>query len=62
MDNEAFILANIPALLSAPEVKLKTTEIGGEWKLHGVEQIHPMVRNIEFAAILENGCGSVMNV
>ncbi len=55
--DENFIQANISSLLSAREVKAKTCEISGEWKLHENEiyYIHSMPRNIEFAVILENG-------
>jgi hypothetical protein len=55
MDDENFIRSNISALLSAPKVKVKTGEIGGEWKLNEIHYIHGMPRNIEFSAILENG-------
>ncbi len=54
-EDENFIQANISSLLSAREVKLKTGEIHGEWKLHEIHSIHPMPRNIEFMVILENG-------
>ena len=55
MDDENFIRLNIPALLSASEVKFKTGQIGGEWKLNEIHYVHGMPRNIEFSAILENG-------
>ena len=55
MDDENFIRLNILALLSAPEVKSKTGQIGGEWKLNEIHYVHGMPRNIEFSAILENG-------
>jgi len=55
MDDENFIRSNIAALLSAPKVKAKTREIGGQWKLHEINASHGMPRNIEFSAILENG-------
>jgi hypothetical protein len=55
MDDENFIRSNIPALLSAQKVKVKTEGIGGEWKLHEIHYVHGMPRNIGFSAILQNG-------
>ena len=59
MDDENFIRSNLPALLSASEVKVKTGEIGGEWKLNEINFSHGMPRNIKFSAILENGSAFV---
>lgn len=58
-EDENFIRANISALLSAPEVKVKTGKISGEWTLNEIHYIHGMPRNIEFSAILENGSSFV---
>jgi hypothetical protein len=58
-EDENFIRANISTLLSAPEVRVKTGEIGGEWTLNEIHFIHGMPRNIEFSAIFENGSASL---
>jgi hypothetical protein len=56
-EDENFILANISSLLAAREVKVKTGEISGEWRVHEnkINNTHGMPRNIEFTVVLENG-------
>ena len=57
MEDENFIRLNIPALLSAPEVKFKTEQIVGTWTLldDEINSIHPMPSNVEFTVALVNG-------
>ena len=56
-EDENLIRENISSLLSSREVKAKTGEILGEWKLHEdkIQTIHPMPRNVEFSVGLVNG-------
>lgn len=56
-EEENFIRENISALLSCPEVKIKTGETAGEWTLHEneIQYIHAMPRNIEFMLAIVNG-------
>lgn len=56
MNEKNLILANLPALLSAREVKSKTGQIPGEWGLHEgeINSFHGMTRNVEFTVIIQN--------
>jgi len=56
MDEEIFILTNIPSLLLSREVKAKTDAISGEWTLHESkpQSFHSTQRNIEFTVLLVN--------
>lgn len=56
-ENENIIRENIHSVLSSREVKIKTDEISGSWKLNEneIEYIHPMPSHIEFAIVLVNG-------
>ena len=54
-EDEAFIRDNIPELLATPEMKAKTNEVGGCWKLLDFSHIGSRARNIKFTASFENG-------
>ena len=62
--DEPFIRANIPSLLLTKQVKEKTGELGGNWKLHEdeIHFIHPMPNNIEFGLMLINESAACLNV
>ena len=60
-DDENFIRLYVPSLLLCRELKVKTAEIRGEWKLFEdeIQSIHSMPRNIEFTVLLVNEFASL---